>query len=476
MTIQNYYRLNEIIEDGIGYRSPYRRDYARIIHCASFRRLEKKTQLFPGQESDFFRNRLTHSLEVAQIAKTIAIKFNKMQGVDFIEPDICEIAGLIHDIGHPPFGHNGEKALDDCMKSCGGFEGNAQTLHIITGLEKKEIDDDNKYGLNLTVRSIASALKYDEEIPIYRDANAGLVKGYYACDKEVVDIVKEKLNFEKTLSSGKAKVKFKTIECTVMDLADDIAYSTYDIEDAFKAGFLTPFEIIAASDEIYKQIIEKLKKDEIEIEIKECRELMLELLSQVWKNQLIKQKTIEPTSAEFDNSTINNFIDAYKSSKQWALNGYKRTKLTSFLVNKFIEGIKLEYDVTNPILSKIKFDDKTLKMVNILKHFTYVCLINSPRLKVAESRGYDIVTRVFNKLVNDNGYKFMPEDFQQMYNKKIIIYIEKKGILTKEEKDIPDTEKKRIICDFIAGMTDRYLLEFYCRLFSENAQTIFKPL
>jgi len=115
------------------YRTPWRRDYARVIHCPAFRRLQGKTQLFPGSETDFFRNRLTHSLEVAQIAKSIAIRINSTNPFfsrpNFhINTDLVETAALVHDIGHPPFGHNGEKALDECMKKRGGFEGNAQTL------------------------------------------------------------------------------------------------------------------------------------------------------------------------------------------------------------------------------------------------------------------------------------------------------------------------------------------------------------
>jgi len=188
----------------IQYRTEYRRDYARVLHSASFRRLGNKTQLFPAYESDFFRTRLTHSLEVAQIAKSIASKF-KAYNDDciFIEPDVCEIAGLIHDIGHPPFGHNGERALDDCMKQYGGFEGNAQTLHIVARLEKKEqpkgrrVFDQNgrdkRCGLNLTARSIAACLKYDELIQVTRNDSEGLRKGYYECDKEIVQFIKEKL-------------------------------------------------------------------------------------------------------------------------------------------------------------------------------------------------------------------------------------------------------------------------------------------
>jgi dGTPase len=108
------------------FRTPWRRDFARLIHCPAFRRLQGKTQVFPGHESDFFRNRLTHSLEVAQIAKSIALRLNNVAPAfrprrQKIEPDIVELAGLAHDLGHPPFGHNGEEALDECMQQHGGF-------------------------------------------------------------------------------------------------------------------------------------------------------------------------------------------------------------------------------------------------------------------------------------------------------------------------------------------------------------------
>lgn len=148
-------------ENGSEFRSPYRRDFARLIHSPSFRRLQGKTQLYPGVESDFFRNRLTHSLEVAQIAKSIATAINHKFLADkpdlHINPDICEFAGLAHDLGHPPFGHQGEEALDELMRNYGGFEGNAQTLRILSRIEKKvkraNISAPSEYrcGLNLTL-------------------------------------------------------------------------------------------------------------------------------------------------------------------------------------------------------------------------------------------------------------------------------------------------------------------------------------
>jgi dGTPase len=229
-------------------RSEFRRDNGRLIHSAVFRRLQGKTQLFPNYESDFFRNRLTHSIEVAQIAKGIAEQINSYHPYFLnhpIDTDLVETVALAHDLGHPPFGHNGEKALDDMMKDYGGFEGNAQTFRILSKLEKKATIDGNfipvadsvdlRCGLNLTYRTLAGVLKYDEKIPHNRNPYDKLVKGYYYTEKEIVKKIKDFI-----LGSEKQKGKFKTVECKIMDIADDIAYSTYDIEDAFKAEFLCP--------------------------------------------------------------------------------------------------------------------------------------------------------------------------------------------------------------------------------------------
>ena len=217
------------------WRDEFSRDYGRVIHSASFRRLQGKTQVFPSRESDFFRNRLTHSLEVAQIGQGIAERLNHdfadRLGPPGIDGRLCATAGLIHDIGHPPFGHNGEKALDKAMKPYGGFEGNAQTLRIVTRLEKKKrykeaVDGDDRAGYNLCHRTIASALKYDKLIPAMRGEDEDIVKGYYLSENTIVDRVKASILDGYQL---KQEETFKTIECSIMDLADDIAYSVYDL-------------------------------------------------------------------------------------------------------------------------------------------------------------------------------------------------------------------------------------------------------
>ncbi|HEY8119273.1 MAG TPA: dNTP triphosphohydrolase, partial [Methylophilaceae bacterium] len=244
------------------------------MHSPAYRRLQGKTQLFPGIESDFFRNRLTHSIEVAQIAKSIALRINATdlpgkRKTEKIDLDLVSLAGMAHDLGHPPFGHNGEKALDYCMKDHGGFEGNAQTLRILARLEKKGADiapfsgpghTDKRVGLNLTYRTLAAILKYDQVIPIESKDRSNpdkICKGYYFSEVALVETIKKKI-----IGRRVKPPKFKTIECQIMDVADDIAYSTYDLEDALKAGFISPMEILAdaANRPLMEKVVDELNK------------------------------------------------------------------------------------------------------------------------------------------------------------------------------------------------------------------------
>jgi len=200
-------------------RSPFRRDCDRVIHSTAFRRLKYKTQVFVFHEGDHYRTRLTHSLEVAQIARALARQFG-------LDEDLTETLALAHDLGHPPFGHAGERALDQCLQAHGGFDHNAQTLRVITALEHRYPEFD---GLNLTWESLEGIVKHNGPLT----DRSGAPAGRYAETGIPIGIADFNRKYDLELWS------FASLEAQVAAFADDIAYDAHDIDDGLRAGLFT---------------------------------------------------------------------------------------------------------------------------------------------------------------------------------------------------------------------------------------------
>jgi len=417
-------------------REEYERDRARVIHSSAFRRLQAKTQILGVLEGDFHRTRLTHSMEVAQIGRGLVLNLQKrFPELNDLLPRLeqIETTGLAHDLGHPPFGHGGETALNCAMADYGGFEGNGQTLRILTRLESHTPEN----GLDLTRRTLLGVLKYpapysnlcSTSTPETTDKSVNLnFQHTWEPPKCFLDTEQEVFNWILAPLSNSDQVRFceythptthshgrsvhKALDTSLMNLADDIAYGIHDFEDGIVLRLLTP--------EHWQEVAQQLDQKWAE------------------KNDLLKIETKLFTRT--DNS------------------GYSRRQAVGALVHALISSaeLKLNEEFEEPLLGwNVVLPEEPQRFLKALKEMVSRHVIQLNTVQAATFKGRKIVLSLFDAL-SAEPEMLLPSSFQ---------------LLWKEAKS--DLQQKRIICDFIAGMTDQYANRFFERLFLPGHGSVF---
>lgn len=382
------------------HRSAYEKDSCRLIHSFAFRRLQGKLQVITADISDFHRNRMTHSLEVASIAKSIfhALRAKYAnQALPILQTPYTDhhdsllfTLGLAHDIGHPPFGHAGEHVLDQMMREYGGFEGNAQSLWILTTSQEDRF--------NLCRRTLLGILKYPNRYSVLANPDQSEPpKCYYDQSQAVVDFLlaafsrEDQQTFQAFDQQG--RTQHKTFDCSMMDLADDIAYSLHDLEDA--------------------------------IFLKQVTREQCDQLATVLKQQFSDQ-------AE---TILNNIFGSDK---------LKRKDSFGFLVHHVIKQItiqqKKQFQAT--LLDyNAQFDQDTIALIQSIKKVVVQHVIGSAPVQSAVNQGKQVVRELFDLLLSNQ--TLLPKSRQALI----------------QQGDSP----MRVVCDYIAGMTDQYALQLHQR-------------
>lgn len=400
-------------------RSPFEVDRSRIVHCTAFRRLQGKTQVFGLGGSDFFRTRLTHSLEAAQIGKGIALRCQA-------DPDLVESACLAHDIGHPPFGHTGEAVLAEKMREYGGFEANAQNLRIVCKLEAKL---PGLPGLNLTRATLDALVKYKNSFSQVIDKRAAAnngIKFYYEDDAELVEwICRDGISGERSL------------ECKIMDWADDIAYSTHDLEDGIKADMINTDKVNYFENQLRDNVRKSAQKEGLEWDEEHWK----------WAIEKIEQAS-RPKLTHTEHER-----------KAW------RKEAISQIITYFIRSSSVRKKNSRKYASRYCYnfviqEDAKVKC-EILKSLVWELIITDERIATLRRKAENVVGTLLDEFTRwdiPGTFQMYPDDFREKLAKA------------------NDEEKFRIACDYISGMTDMYALRIYARLFEPEVGSIFEIL
>lgn len=394
-------------EEQTRYRSngPFHRDYTRIMYSSSFRRLQGKMQMLGIKNDQFFRNRLTHSLEVAQIARSIAEILRYRPS----ELYVVEAGALAHDLGNPPFGHAGERCLNQLFHDVGGFEGNAQTLRKLTTIEKKQPDFQ---GLNLTYRSMFAVVKYyrkfDRELEwLEKDGQKFIYDDDYEMLQKVV---------------RKNKVTLRTLDVQIVDIADEIAYAAHDLEDGLRVKAYTIDEIL---HDFWAEYGEKNRK---------CCERLEEVVEEV-RRQMKSRSGI---------------VESSQYSKLF------RQELSSRLINLAINDLGLveaDHHKDAKTERRYKYEigfTQYEKLFHGLKHIVFKCINHNDEIHHYEQRGGQVIQFLTDLYTHEVMY--LPPEYRV---KELV-----KQYKELEKKD-PNRLQQRLVCDYIAGMMDSYAISVY---------------
>jgi dGTPase len=398
------------------HRTPFQVDRDRVLFSSAFRQLQSKTQVFQSGEYDFYRTRLTHTIEVARIARSIAEYLNRTSDrlrPDFqIDPDLVEAVGLAHDLGHPPFGHIGERKLNELMGPHGGFEGNAQTLRILTRLIYAR--PERPSGMKPTRAFLDGILKYKA---LHGECVTGGAPAAFPSNHFLYDDQRELRAFvypeDAAGQRGAADWnRLKSIECQIMDWADDTAYSLHDIVDGIKAGFITPDTLRGWSDQ---------------------------------QNDL----------TGYQLQTLDDLVDEIRSG------GYEPR--TSLWIGQFIQACRLVPGesplaaLTNRHRFTLEVDPHVREVCSLHKRIAFDLIFKSPQLQQIEFKGGYLLSRLFeaysSHLLGDHPkpLRLLPEPIGQWV------------------RNAPDaTARRRLLCDHLASLTDGQAIRAYKRLFEPD--------
>ena len=407
------------------YRSVFRRARDRLIHNSAFRRMQAKTQVFLSGEYDFYRTRLTHSIEVSQIAGSIVGYLNHTDdrlGSDFfIDTDLCEAAGLAHDMGHPPFGHAGEAALHTFMTEYGGFEGNAQTLRLIT--ETIFTSGSDRRGLNPPRALIDAVLKYKT---LFSEPEQPPAKHFiYADQQRYIAFIAHDRAWPADLTPGAQRNQLRSLECEIMDWADDAAYSLNDLVDGAHAGFVTSGRLQRWADEHADQLeaVDHNHLDQL------CRALAAGELERAM------------------NRKIGQFVQACSLTE--------RDTFLSDLTHRYRFGLVI--------------DEAARREQLLYNRLAADLVFRSPQVCQLEYKGRIMLTRLFATLAETylqrsrSALVLMSHDFERE-----MAALDQSGT----DGGQPNAARARIICDYLAGMTDGYASRIYKRLFDPDFGSI----